>query len=117
MALGIFIALIVLFVVLPLIGVALWWVIWTAIVGLFFGLLGRLIVPGQQPLGVLATIVCGWAGALIGGAIGRGVWGYHRHHFATVLIEIGISAVVVAIWSAKDRRAVRRSRPHRIIDI
>jgi uncharacterized membrane protein YeaQ/YmgE (transglycosylase-associated protein family) len=118
-ALGIFIALIVLFIVLPIVGVALWFVISTAITGLFFGALGRLIVPGQQPIGALATVVCGWVGALIGGAIGRGVWGYHSHRFATVLIEIGVAAVAVIIWSGGSRRRIRQSGgpPHRVIDI
>jgi uncharacterized membrane protein YeaQ/YmgE (transglycosylase-associated protein family) len=116
MVLGIFIALIVLFVILPLVGVAIWWVVSTAVVGLFFGALGRLVVPGQQRIGALATIICGWAGALIGGAIGHGVW-HHHHYLATLLIEIGVSAVAVAAWSGHDRRAVRQSRPHRVIDI
>ncbi len=74
MVLAVFAVLIVLFVVLPLVGVALWFVISTALVGLVLGALGRLIVPGEQPIGVLATIICGWAGSLIGGVIGRIVW-------------------------------------------
>jgi uncharacterized membrane protein YeaQ/YmgE (transglycosylase-associated protein family) len=116
MVLFVFLALIVLFVILPLIGVALWFVISTAVVGLILGALGRLIVPGQQPIGVLATIICGWAGSLIGGAIGRIIWNHH-HHFVTLLIEIGISAVAVLAWSGHDRKAVHSSSSRRVIDI
>jgi uncharacterized membrane protein YeaQ/YmgE (transglycosylase-associated protein family) len=116
MVLFVFIALIILFVILPLAGVALWFVISTAAVGLVLGALGRLIVPGQQPIGVLATIICGWAGSLIGGAIGRIIWSHH-HHFVTLLIEIGISAVAVLAWSRHDRKAIGSSSPHRVIDI
>jgi uncharacterized membrane protein YeaQ/YmgE (transglycosylase-associated protein family) len=118
MVLFVFIALIVLFVILPLVGVALWFVISTAAVGLVLGALGRLIVPGQQPIGVLATIICGWAGSLIGGAIGRIIWNSHSHHFVTLLIEIGISAAAVLAWSGHDRKSVRGgSSTRRIIDI
>lgn len=117
MILGIFVAVIVIFIVLPLVGFALWWVISTAIVGLIFGALGRLIVPGKQPIGAIATILLGWAGALIGGAIGRLAFGYHHHRISTLLIEIGVSAVGVAAWSARDRRAVRAQQPHKVIDI
>jgi uncharacterized membrane protein YeaQ/YmgE (transglycosylase-associated protein family) len=119
MVLFVFIALIILFVILPLIGVALWFVISTAVVGLILGALGRLIVPGQQPIGVLATIICGWAGSLIGGAIGRIIWNSHSHHFFTLLIEIGISAAAVLAWSSHDRKAVRSSSTssRRVIDI
>ena len=89
--------------ILPLAGVALWFVITTAIVGVIFGGLGRLIVPGHQPIGLLATICCGWVGSLIGGGIGHGV-GFG--HIATLLVEIGVSAAAVAIWSGAQRKSV-----------
>lgn len=123
MILWIFAALVVLFVILPLIGAAISWVIWTAIVGIFLGGLARLIIPGRQNIGILATIVCGWIGSLVGGAIGGGIWGFHRHQLgvhglARVLIEIGVSAVAVLGWSATHRTAVTASsRQHRVIDI
>lgn len=117
MVLVVFAALIVLFVILPLVGVALWFVISTALVGLVLGALGRLVVPGEQPIGVLATIICGWAGSLIGGTIGRIVWTGHSHHWATLLIEIGISAVAVLAWSRHDRKMIRANTPHRVIDV
>ena len=103
MILAVFALLIVLFVILPLVGVALWFVLTTAIVGIFFGALGRLIVPGYQPIGLLATICCGWIGSLIGGGIGHGA-GLGR--IATTLVEIGVAAAAVAVWSATHRRAV-----------
>jgi uncharacterized membrane protein YeaQ/YmgE (transglycosylase-associated protein family) len=100
--LAVFVALVVIFVVLPLVGVALWWLISTAVVGLVVGALGRLIVPGTQSIGFLATIACGLAGALVGGAIGRAVGG----RFVTVLIEIGVAAAAVAVWDATHRRPI-----------
>jgi uncharacterized membrane protein YeaQ/YmgE (transglycosylase-associated protein family) len=120
MILWIFVLLLVVFVVLPLIGAAIWWVIWTAIVGIFLGGLARLIIPGRQNIGVLATIACGWVGSLVGGAIGSAVWGFHHnhHHFATILIEVGVSAVAVLAWSGTHRSAVSgRSRSRRVIDV
>lgn len=41
---------------------------WLAM-GLIVGLLARLIVPGQQSMGILMTIVLGIVGALAGGII------------------------------------------------
>jgi uncharacterized membrane protein YeaQ/YmgE (transglycosylase-associated protein family) len=117
MVLFVFAALVVLFVILPLVGVALWFVISTAVIGLVLGALGRLIIPGEQPIGVIATIICGWAGSLIGGVIGRIVWSSHSHHLATLLIEVGVAAVAVLAWSRHDRKAIRANTPHRIIDI
>ena len=107
MILAVFVALVVIFVVLPLIGVALWWLISTAIVGLIVGALGRLIVPGRTRIGVLATIACGLVGALVGGAVGRGI-GHGR--FVTILIEIGVAAGAVAIWDVTHRSSITGPR-------
>jgi uncharacterized membrane protein YeaQ/YmgE (transglycosylase-associated protein family) len=104
--LAVFAVLIVLFVILPLIGVALWWLISTAIVGLVVGALGRLIVPGAQRIGLMATIACGLFGALLGGAIGRAVGG----RLVTVLIEIGVAAAAVAVWETVGARRLPGGR-------
>jgi uncharacterized membrane protein YeaQ/YmgE (transglycosylase-associated protein family) len=113
--LAVFALLVLIFVILPLAGMALWLVISTAIVGVFLGALGRLIVPGHQPIGVLATVCCGLVGSLAGGTIGQVG---HLHHVATLLIEVGIAAVAVALWSATHRQAIHRGRPTRgIIDV
>jgi uncharacterized membrane protein YeaQ/YmgE (transglycosylase-associated protein family) len=104
--LAVFAVLIVLFVVLPLIGVALWWLISTAVVGLVVGALGRLVVPGAQRIGVLATIACGLIGALVGGAIGRSVGG----RLVTILVEVGVAAASVAVWETVERRRLPGSR-------
>ena len=112
MILAVFALLVIVFVILPLVGWAIGLVIWTAIVGIFFGALGRLIVPGHQPIGVLATICCGWIGSILGGVIGRSA---HIGHFATVLVEIGMAAAAVAIWSGTHRGQVAGRGTNRAI--
>jgi uncharacterized membrane protein YeaQ/YmgE (transglycosylase-associated protein family) len=96
----VFVALVVIFVLIPIIGFA----ISTLITGLIIGALGRLIVPGWQPIGVLATLACGVAGAFIGRSIGHNA--LHVGGFATLLIEIGVAAVAVAIWAGIGRRSL-----------
>jgi uncharacterized membrane protein YeaQ/YmgE (transglycosylase-associated protein family) len=103
--LAVFVALVVLFVVLPLVGVALWWLISTAVVGLIVGAIGRLVVPGRTPIGILPTIACGLAGALIGGAIGRALGGW----FVTIIVEIAVAAVAVFAWDVTHRRSLSGS--------
>lgn len=41
-------------------------VIWTIIVGLIVGLIGRFLVPGKDPMGWIATILLGIGGAIVG---------------------------------------------------
>lgn len=46
-------------------------ILWYIIVGLIVGALARLILPGRDPMGWLATILLGIAGAVVGGYVGR----------------------------------------------
>jgi uncharacterized membrane protein YeaQ/YmgE (transglycosylase-associated protein family) len=123
MVLVIFVVLLIAFVVLPFVGAAIGWVLWAFFIGLIIGAFGRLVVPGRQPIGCLGTVACGWIGSLGGGAIAGAIWGFkHNHHgFATILIEIGIAAVAVWLWSLVAMRYPPRTRRieinHRIIDI
>ena len=39
--------------------------------GLIIGALGRLAVPGPNPMGIVATILCGIAGSFVGGIVAR----------------------------------------------
>jgi uncharacterized membrane protein YeaQ/YmgE (transglycosylase-associated protein family) len=116
MVLVLLLAVIVGFVIIAALGWALWLVITTAITGLVVGALGRLILPGRQPIGVFATIVCGLAASLVGSAIGQ-VAGLH--HWATILVEIGTAALAVGVWSraVSRRTAVTGTGPHRVINI
>jgi uncharacterized membrane protein YeaQ/YmgE (transglycosylase-associated protein family) len=99
----------VVFIVLPVAGLALWSLISTLIVGLIMGALGRLIIPGSQPIGLLATLLLGLTGAIVGGFIGDHL---HIGRILTVLLEIGTAAVLVAGYSAYQHRR-QLSKPSR----
>ena len=46
-------------------------VITAILIGIVVGVLGRLLVPGRQPIGMLATVLIGIVGAFLGTAIAR----------------------------------------------
>ena len=48
------------------------------VVGAIVGVLARFLVPGDDPMGIVGTIVLGIVGAVIGGFIGRSLLGYGR---------------------------------------
>jgi uncharacterized membrane protein YeaQ/YmgE (transglycosylase-associated protein family) len=100
----VFAVLVFLFVILPLIGMALWALLSTIVVGLIIGALGRLVVPGFQPIGFIATVAAGLCGSILGGFIGQHVM--HSGFFVTLLLEIAISAVVVALLAGGRRRSL-----------
>ncbi|MGH3849552.1 MAG: GlsB/YeaQ/YmgE family stress response membrane protein, partial [Pseudonocardiaceae bacterium] len=65
------------------------------------GGLGRLVIPGPQPIGLFATLVCGLAGSIIGGLVGQ-YFGLAR--FGTILIEVAVAAAAVAVARSSGRR-------------
>jgi uncharacterized membrane protein YeaQ/YmgE (transglycosylase-associated protein family) len=77
------------------------------VIGLVIGVLGRLVVPGRQHIGILWTIVVGIAAALLGSAIaaGFGVADTKGPDWIEWFLQIALAAVGVA---ALDRARVSR---------
>jgi uncharacterized membrane protein YeaQ/YmgE (transglycosylase-associated protein family) len=73
--------------------------IWWLIIGLIAGALARLIMPGKDPMGVLATILLGIVGSIIGGLVASMIWrsGDGFHAGGLVLSLLG-AIVVLWIW-------------------
>jgi uncharacterized membrane protein YeaQ/YmgE (transglycosylase-associated protein family) len=78
--------------------------LWWALIGLVIGALGRLVLPGSQPIGVLATAGLGVAAALLGGIVA------HALDVGAVLqflIAVGAAAALIALFGgARAHRAV-----------
>jgi uncharacterized membrane protein YeaQ/YmgE (transglycosylase-associated protein family) len=51
--------------------------IWMILVGLVAGALAKLLLPGDDPGGVLITIGIGIAGSLLAGFLGRSLFGWY----------------------------------------
>jgi uncharacterized membrane protein YeaQ/YmgE (transglycosylase-associated protein family) len=98
------VVLLVLLLVLPIVGWALWLLVSAALVGAIIGGLARLVLPGRQRIGIFSTIVIGWIGSLFGSLIGRHL--FHVGSVLTVLCEIGVAAVLVAIASSGAGNAI-----------
>jgi uncharacterized membrane protein YeaQ/YmgE (transglycosylase-associated protein family) len=73
--------------------------------GLLIGLLGRLVVPGPNPIGLLWTLLCGWGGAVIGGIVAGLLFRQPRAHwFLTFVLEVLAAALLVWLLSKRRRR-------------
>ncbi|MDQ0604043.1 putative membrane protein YeaQ/YmgE (transglycosylase-associated protein family) [Streptomyces canus] len=75
------------------------------VIGIVIGVLGRLVIPGRQRIGILLTIGVGIVAALLGSAIAAGfdVADTKGIDWVEWLIQIGLAALGVA--------ALDRSRP------
>jgi uncharacterized membrane protein YeaQ/YmgE (transglycosylase-associated protein family) len=81
------------------------------IVGLIIGALGRLVVPGRQPIPIWLTIVIGIIAAFIGGFIAA-AFGYSNASggipWIQIILQVVVAAIGVAIAvGAYSRRGVR----------
>ncbi|MET8572203.1 GlsB/YeaQ/YmgE family stress response membrane protein [Streptomyces sp. NPDC004783] len=82
-------------------------IISAVVIGIVIGVLGRLVVPGRQRIGVLWTIAVGIVAALIGSALAAalGVADTKGVDWVEWLIQIALAALgVVALDRAKARR-------------
>jgi uncharacterized membrane protein YeaQ/YmgE (transglycosylase-associated protein family) len=80
-------------------------IIGIAISGLVIGALGRLVVPGPNPMSMWHTMAFGIAGSFLGGLLGRLVfgWRYGYSYLLSFLIAVGVTAGLIALTSRRRR--------------
>jgi uncharacterized membrane protein YeaQ/YmgE (transglycosylase-associated protein family) len=76
--------------------------------GLLAGAVARVLTPGRQRIGCIATLAVGLVGALIGGLLGQVVLG-HKVHFGFdlgpfVLAVVGAVVLLLALEAVSGRR-------------
>jgi len=80
------------------------------VLGLVVGALAKLIMPGDDPGGVIVTGLLGVVGALLGGFVGRALFGAGLGEFfdlrTWVLALVG-SLIVLGIYRLVARRRAR----------
>ncbi|GGO54086.1 membrane protein [Streptomyces daqingensis] len=76
------------------------------VIGTVIGVLGRLIVPGRQRVGILLTIAVGIVAALVGSAIATyfGVGDTKSVDWIEWLIQLALAALGVAALDRSKRR-------------
>jgi uncharacterized membrane protein YeaQ/YmgE (transglycosylase-associated protein family) len=71
------------------------------IVGLIAGALGKLIMPGDDPGGIIVTILIGMVGAIVGGFITQNLLGLGGGGFIWSIIVATLGAIILlAIYRA-----------------
>jgi uncharacterized membrane protein YeaQ/YmgE (transglycosylase-associated protein family) len=75
------------------------------VLGLIIGAVAKFVMPGDDPGGIIVTILIGIAGALVGGFLGRAIGLYQEGQPAGFLMSI-VGALVLLF----GYRMVTRSR-------
>lgn len=72
--------------------------IWWLIIGLIAGALARLIMPGRDPMGIIATILLGIVGSIVGGLVSWAIWGADTEGFRPAGIILSILGAILVLW-------------------
>jgi uncharacterized membrane protein YeaQ/YmgE (transglycosylase-associated protein family) len=72
-------------------------IVWL-IVGLIAGALARLIMPGRDPMGMIATILLGIVGSILGGLVSWAIWGSDERGFQPGGLLLSILGAIVVLW-------------------
>ncbi len=65
------------------------------VIGLVAGLLGKLIMPGDDPGGIIVTILIGMVGAVVGGFIMQNILGVGNGGFIWSIFVATIGAIIL----------------------
>ncbi|MET0384569.1 MAG: GlsB/YeaQ/YmgE family stress response membrane protein [Polyangiales bacterium] len=79
--------------------------------GLIVGLIARLLLPGRQPMGLLATMAVGVAGSFLGGVVGNMLAGGHWDRPMTagwIGSILGALLLVAVMFRGRGRRPLFR---------
>jgi uncharacterized membrane protein YeaQ/YmgE (transglycosylase-associated protein family) len=68
--------------------------------GLIAGIIAKAIMPGRDPGGAIVTILLGIAGSIVGGFIGRALFGYGRSASGDISEPGTIMSMVFAVIGA-----------------
>jgi len=75
-------------------------IIWFLIIGLVAGLLARLLMPGKDAMGLIATMILGVVGSVLGGVISWAIWGGSADKIqpSGLLMSIVGAFIVLLAW-------------------
>ena len=76
-------------------------ILWWALIGLVIGALARVVVPGTQGVGLLATALFGIAGSLLGGIVANAA---DLGSILEFVVAVLVAALLIATFTAGRRR-------------
>ncbi len=81
--------------------------IWWLIIGLIAGALARLIMPGRDAMSILATMVLGIIGSIVGGLVSWAIWGAETEGggFRPAGLLLSILGAILVLWIYRMARS------------
>lgn len=73
-------------------------ILWTIVLGFVIGVLAKVLHPGKENMGFIATIVLGIAGSFLAGVIGQFLGWYQAGEGAGFIASVIVAVLLLAIY-------------------
>jgi uncharacterized membrane protein YeaQ/YmgE (transglycosylase-associated protein family) len=73
-------------------------ILWTIVLGFVIGVLAKLLHPGKENMGFIATIILGIAGSLLAGVIGQFFGWYQAGEGAGFIASVIVAIILLVIY-------------------
>jgi uncharacterized membrane protein YeaQ/YmgE (transglycosylase-associated protein family) len=73
-------------------------ILWTIVVGFIVGVVAKLLHPGKENMGFIATILLGVGGSLLAGFLGQALGWYQVGESAGFIASVVVAIVLLVIY-------------------
>lgn len=74
-------------------------ILWTIVIGLVVGVVAKLLHPGRDSMGFIATILLGIAGSFLAGVLGQAMGWYQAGEGAGFIASVVVAILLLFIFS------------------
>lgn len=73
-------------------------ILWTIVLGFVIGVLAKVLHPGKENMGFIATILLGIGGSFLAGVIGQYLGWYQAGEGAGFIVSVIVAVLLLAIY-------------------
>ena len=73
-------------------------IFWTIVLGFVIGVLAKILHPGKENMGFIATIILGVAGSFLAGVIGQYLGWYRAGEGAGFIASVVVSILLLVVY-------------------
>ncbi len=73
-------------------------IFWTILVGLFVGVVAKLLHPGRENMGMVMTVLLGIGASFLAGVVGKAIGWYEPGEGAGLVASVVMAIVILVIY-------------------
>lgn len=73
-------------------------ILWTIVLGFVIGVIAKLLHPGKENMGFIATILLGIAGSFLAGIVGQALGWYQAGEGAGFIASVVVAIILLVIY-------------------